>query len=1045
MANGKMKLELLLKGVDQMSGVVKKQSVFLKQLDKDATKTYKSLKKLFDFKPKGNFSGFGKQSSSEFRKANSEALKYKKTLELLGKVKMPKINIPSGSTGGNGFPKTNLAKGQKELDKIYNSRRTSNKYLNGLANLNDRVFEPAGQIKNVWKEQYDSLKPYVEETKKLYRAQEKFKLFDLPEADNKRAFDSVKQIVKDIRGASLTDATEDLIDLYGALGDLTSATKSLPLATKFRTNFTALYGDKFSSEEIGTQIQSGFKFLEIIGATNKGVAETERMFDVITKISNSTGGRVTGANFLAMAKTGKTSVKNLSTEGLMNISSMIEEGGAGNTGTALMSMYQALVAGVMKQSAAERFDYFGLLDESKIEYNKAGRIKRLKPGANALGSPMQEDPLKAADMLREAMAKHGVNTNDAKEVDEQLSILFQNRNAQALMSSLINQRDQVAKEAGRAKQAKGILGMDKQLANSELKKIQEFEAAIKNFKTEAGMPLIQIGTKLASSLTPILQFFGNHPTVTQFAVAAMLVGKGFSGIVQSAALLKGSGLTSLFSGASNSAGNASTKVAGFTRNLDTAANKTSAFQKIAGSPITVSLIATGAILAVDTLKQHWDELDARIQKTSENAQSIKQTYDNLMGRGLLYNPAGDYKGNQPEFDNLAKKFVESIQEGNTLETNLRPESASWWDHYKNLTELPYGSYGKTGGQFNPTVAAHRWTAQGFGQGFQDPNYLARVIQQIQSGGEFTKREGETEARKMNFDEIKLVLSSIEKMAGAEKFQAALSILQGITNNPQPAADPNKGQAFINPRTGLFELPKQPAAQPQSFLQPFKEGMSDLSGNTKQVSQTFGQIQQPASGVSRGFFDLSGKGATLGGSFAGLNANTSSSAGAINSMTGAALGFANTVNTLKIVPPSFGTINIPGLGQVSNPPAKTQSFGTPPNPNIARLFGGGKAKGGSVNKRKAYMVGEAGAEMFLPEASGSIIPNDALRSRRNTNAVAQNTTVHNHFNITGTNADEIANKVLSRLEARIADLEFDTSPERMAQRVVYAAKRDSERI
>ena len=40
-------------------------------------------------------------------------------------------------------------------------------------------------------------------------------------------------------------------------------------------------------------------------------------------------------------------------------------------------------------------------------------------------------------------------------------------------------------------------------------------------------------------------------------------------------------------------------------------------------------------------------------------------------------------------------------------------------------------------------------------------------------------------------------------------------------------------------------------------------------------------------------------------------------------------------------------------------------------------GGGKAIGGSVQSGKPYMVGERGAEMFVPNQSGSIIPNNQM--------------------------------------------------------------------
>jgi hypothetical protein len=42
-----------------------------------------------------------------------------------------------------------------------------------------------------------------------------------------------------------------------------------------------------------------------------------------------------------------------------------------------------------------------------------------------------------------------------------------------------------------------------------------------------------------------------------------------------------------------------------------------------------------------------------------------------------------------------------------------------------------------------------------------------------------------------------------------------------------------------------------------------------------------------------------------------------------------------------------------------------------------LFGGGKAIGGSVRANTPYMVGERGAEMFVPNSSGTIVPNNKL--------------------------------------------------------------------
>lgn len=45
--------------------------------------------------------------------------------------------------------------------------------------------------------------------------------------------------------------------------------------------------------------------------------------------------------------------------------------------------------------------------------------------------------------------------------------------------------------------------------------------------------------------------------------------------------------------------------------------------------------------------------------------------------------------------------------------------------------------------------------------------------------------------------------------------------------------------------------------------------------------------------------------------------------------------------------------------------------------FSSIFSGGKALGGTVNAGEAYMVGEKGAEMFVPGKTGTIVPNNQL--------------------------------------------------------------------
>ena len=1007
MANNQMKLELLLKGNDQLSTILKKSIALLKSFRGAADDLDKSLSKL----TKQRSFSFSKSFVSEVRKSSAEANKLKKTLESLNsvKIKSPKTGVPRDAAYDLAESKANPEKGEKELDKIYGKKHKPKGVVNRLAEFNDNVIQPAGQIKNVWKDNIDSLREYTDETKKLYLAQAKFKLINLSPEENKKAFDAVDEVVRKFGTVTRTEGIETLTDLHTALGSLPHAIEALPAAAKYRFSMETLYGDKLGSDQIEHQIQSMVRFLELTGKTTKGAEEMNKAFNVMTQISSATGGRVTPDDFFAMGQTGKTSVQNLTPEGMRNLSAIIQSFGSGATGTALMSLSQSLVGGVMKQPSAEEFARLGLVDKSKIEYNNAGRIKHLLPGANKLGDLMMTDPLSAADILRDAMQKHGIKTEDPKEIDKELYLLFQNRNANALMSFLINKRSQVTKESGLAQNAQGndkmYEAMDKQL-----KDLKKYENALTDFKTQAGIPLIQMFGKLAESATPILKFFAEHENITKWTLYALGAWKVLKGISETASILKTAKIGSIFSDMTSETGAATTKVAGFTKELSNATTKTSAFQKVASSPIAVNLAITGALLAIGTLKEQFDELDEREQKVAEAVKTIAQGHDNLLGRGLLYNAPGDYKdkaGNdrKSDFDEQATRIFDAMKEGRTLETSLHPERATWWEYYKNLSELPYGSSDNYG-QFNPQVAAHRWQVEGFSSSLQDPNVLARFVSKIQRGGDDNTR--------LNLADIGLMMKTLEQVTSKDKMATALDILKKESNGDKPTNQafslpqylkqlnqptspfsqiPNLyhpesplkfqvGNAFGKLSENLFSFNKPPAFQTAPLGQPFANLRSPNSSQPpKPLTQIFGELKQPTTILNQNLTQLSGQAAPLGqsfvnlqkpanesvGSFSSLSINSNTASTAVGRLADSTNQAASLISNLKIDPPSFGDSKpVPSPGE---------------NKNFSRLFGGGRAKGGSVTAGKPYFVGEIGKELFIPETNGSIAPNDFLRSEQ----------------------------------------------------------------
>ncbi len=364
------------------------------------------------------------------------------------------------------------------------------------------------EIGDVWRRQADSLRPYIDATLDLTRAEEKLRALGLGEADNKTAFDAVRKNVAAMKGLSLAETTRELTDLHTATGSLGHAIESLPVASKYHFAFSAIYGDKFSNEQIEEQIQNAFKYLEATGRVSKGREAMEHSLNTLTQISTATGGRVNPEEMLLMARRGGASVRGLSDEGLRHLIAPIQEFGGSGLGTSMMSVYGTLVQGVMKQSAATEFQRLGFLDKSKIEFNKSGIIKRVMPGGNVLGDMFMDDPLKATDALMAGMRNKGITSE--KDIRKELGVLFQNRTANKLVDTLITQRPLVEKDARNSLQSEGYDALTKRAQGSPLGKIREYEAAMVDFKANAGLPMIEVATKLSGALIPVANFFAGH-------------------------------------------------------------------------------------------------------------------------------------------------------------------------------------------------------------------------------------------------------------------------------------------------------------------------------------------------------------------------------------------------------------------------------------------------------------------------------------------------------------------------------------------------------
>jgi hypothetical protein len=79
------------------------------------------------------------------------------------------------------------------------------------------------------------------------------------------------------------------------------------------------------------------------------------------------------------------------------------------------------------------------------------------------------------------------------------------------------------------------------------------------------------------------------------------------------------------------------------------------------------------------------------------------------------------------------------------------------------------------------------------------------------------------------------------------------------------------------------------------------------------------------------------------------------------------------------------VDLSGASKYSRNNPRTLPRGSETGVDLRNKVIGGRAKGGSVSSRTPYMVGERGAELFVPRSSGTIVPNNKLGSSQQDNS------------------------------------------------------------
>jgi hypothetical protein len=201
---------------------------------------------------------------------------------------------------------------------------------------------------------------------------------------------------------------------------------------------------KDKSGDVGRQIYDLVKSGEFRNAI--GDADFDKAISGMVRADVATGGIVTPQSFLQMSQMLKSALPGLSDHFLYEVMpELAQEFRGPQSGTAMASLYQQLVAGQMRTKGVNLLSDLGMVNKDKVEFNSIGMIKAALPGFFTDEETFKSNPMQGIADIRAAMIAHGI-TDEGTQRD-MFSQLFGNRNAATMAQTLAYQAARLGRGA----------------------------------------------------------------------------------------------------------------------------------------------------------------------------------------------------------------------------------------------------------------------------------------------------------------------------------------------------------------------------------------------------------------------------------------------------------------------------------------------------------------------------------------------------------------------------------------------------------------------
>lgn len=362
-------------------------------------------------------------------------------------------------------------------------------------------------------------KALYESARDYETAAARFKTLNLGDAVNKEA-EKFARGTK-VFGVSSANLMETLRESVGMFGSMPNALQVAPVLSQLNAANSNLFGGKIGKID-DHAVRALMRFNDMRGLTDSP-KDFMRGLDLAQRMVTGSGGSLDFAGLEQLAKRGGAAFKGLNDDGVMMLSTLAQEQGGATTGTALMSLYQNLIAGRTTKKAMA-----ALMDAELVTLGtvNTGTVGGKKSNSTVITGVKEEKLLREnPGMWLMTVGLDAAKKTGAKTDSEIISVVnswLSNRTGSNMAANFTTQSLQAMRDF---KLAKNAAGVDQTIAlnqKSASGKEGEFIAAWSNFKTEFGTSALPAFTSLLTSGAGFLRSingFMTSPSTKSFIAA----------------------------------------------------------------------------------------------------------------------------------------------------------------------------------------------------------------------------------------------------------------------------------------------------------------------------------------------------------------------------------------------------------------------------------------------------------------------------------------------------------------------------------------------